>query len=354
MNSIRELKQVLIWKFYYRYKIITERDSEGGYSLFQKILMILYISKVNLFGEYWSDRRFRNKMKLDPDVISSLIYNKLGASSSCMIARYGANEQRIVANYLSINNKKRSLFDLICGKTPYWWWNKKLRKEFYTNAGFFPNETAYIKKYSELMIEDTKQLDVLLIWYGWEPLIIGDNKSINLVGLYEAEPWWQEKPWTRVLRGKKVLVIHPFAELIESQYKKREYLFKNQDVLPEFDLVTIKAVQSISGGCTNFNNWFEALDWMKGEMDRINYDIALIGCGAYGFCLAAHAKRHGRKAFHMGGVLQLLFGIKGNRWEDRNYHPKFDYTSLFNEYWVKPGKEYKPEGAINVENECYW
>ena len=50
---------------------------------------------------------------------------------------------------------------------------------------------------------------------------------------------------------------------------------------------------------------------MKSQMDQTDYDIALIGCGAYGFPLAAHAKRMGKQAIHMGGSLQLLFGIRG-------------------------------------------
>ena len=44
-----------------------------------------------------------------------------------------------------------------------------------------------------------------------------------------------------------MLVIHPYARLIESQYEKREVLFKNADILPEFDLITVKAVQTIAG-----------------------------------------------------------------------------------------------------------
>lgn len=51
---------------------------------------------------------------------------------------------------------------------------------------------------------------------------------------------------------------------------------------------------------------------MKDEIDKQDYDIALIGCGAYGFPLAAHIKRSGKKAIHLGGALQLLFGIKVN------------------------------------------
>ena len=89
-------------------------------------------------------------------------------------------------------------------------------------------------------------------------------------------------------------------------------------------------------------------------MDKVDYDVALIGCGAYGFCLAAHAKRSGKKAVHLGGVLQLLFGIKGNRWEDKNYHPVFDYNTLFNSFWVKPGDDYRPDNAEQFEGACYW
>lgn len=344
----------LLWKFYYRYKCLTDIDGDGGYSFFQKALMFMNITKVNFFGEYLTPERVQRNIEKSLDGVSNIIYETLTKNDPCMIARFGANEQRIVANYLSIVNPNKDIFNSILGKKPFWWWNKMLRKELISNAGFFPNETPNIVKYSKLMLEDTKQLDVLLTWFGWESLIVGDYTSINLVSLYEAEPWWQSCPWTRCLKGKKVLVIHPFAELIESQYQKRVFLFDNKDILPEFKLITIKAVQSIAGECDEFSNWFDALDWMKNEMEKIDFDIALIGCGAYGFCLAAHAKRRGKKAFHMGGVLQLLFGIKGNRWENENYHQQYNYTNLFNEYWVKPGEEYKPTGAKNVEEECYW
>ena len=156
----------------------------------------------------------------------------------------------------------------------------------------------------------------------------------------------------------KVLVIHPFEEEIKAQYKNREKLFKN-NLLPKFELKTINAVQSL-GGDSDFDNWFEALDWMKAKMDMIDYDICLIGAGAYGFPLAAHAKRTGKKSIHLGGSLQLLFGIIGKRWEDPNYGvrewqiPKGSYSSLINENWIRPGNHLKPKNAQQVEGACYW
>ena len=93
---------------------------------------------------------------------------------------------------------------------------------------------------------------------------------------------------------------------------------------------------------------------MKAQMDRIDYDICLIGCGAYGFPLAAHAKRMGKKGFHLGGSLQLLFGIRGKRWENPDYNPDYNYAALMNEHWVKPSEEERPVAAKKVEDACYW
>ena len=123
--------------------------------------------------------------------------------------------------------------------------------------------------------------------------------------------------------------------------------------MPSFKLHVLKAVQSVSG-TNNFKDWFDALEYMKKEMDKINYEIVLIGCGAYGFPLAAHAKRMGKKAIHIGGSLQLFFGIKGKRWESEGYkNSQNDYSTLFNDHWIRPSEE-TPRTAKDVENSCYW
>ena len=157
------------------------------------------------------------------------------------------------------------------------------------------------------------------------------------------------------------MVVHPFAKTIELQYSQnRTKLFDHPAVLPEFELQTIQAVQSIGGIDNGFKDWFEALQWMKDEIDRREYDVCLIGCGAYGFPLAAHVKRRGKQAIHLGGSLQLLFGIKGKRWEDPNYGvtvwgiPYGSYSDLMNEHWVRPEQTEKPKSSNVVEGACYW
>ena len=287
----------------------------------------------------------------DPDFAAGLIYNALVSEKATMIARFGANELSCLTNYISIK-RKHSIIPYIKGKTFDWWWNKNIIEKMNTGAGFFPPQIDKIEQFCELMLSDIPETDILGSWLPYENdynAILGNHIKVNLELL---NPFFSEIPWSRALAGKKVLVVHPFARTIENQYKKRTTLF-SKDVLPSFELKTVQAVQSIAGEKTKFDNWFEALEWMKAEIDKQDYEICLIGCGAYGFPLAAHVKRMGKKAIHLGGSLQLLFGIKGKRW-DGQYNDIYNYSQFYNEHWVRPSEMEKPLGAEKVETACYW
>ncbi|MCX7085684.1 MAG: hypothetical protein NTY69_09140 [Methylococcales bacterium] len=270
-----------------------------------------------------------------------------------MIARFGSTEMACLCNYIGITTQKNRVFDYIKGITKPWWWEPKIINQMQQWSGFFPTNTDKIEQFCELMLQDIPEVDVLGTWLEDEKLFEQELKNSQKIFFELLNPYFSKTPWTKALEGKKVLVVHPFARTIEQQYKKRDLLFKN-DLLPQFELITLKAVQSLAGNSTEFSNWFVALDYMKAEIDKQDYDICLIGCGAYGFPLAAHVKRQGKKSVHLGGSLQLLFGISGKRWENVNYNNQFNYAQLINEHWVKPAEEEKPPGAINVEGACYW
>lgn len=289
----------------------------------------------------------------DPKKIQQMIFSLLQSSQPCMIARFGSTELLAVTNYLGIKNNPHSPLKYIKGEIGEWWWNKNGVRQLRDNAGFFPITEPNIGRFCELMIKDARQVDMLGCWLPEEYHLRHELANATRVKLSCLEPpYLYDDPsipsWASALRGKKVLVIHPFAETIRRQYEKREHLFKRKDILPDFDLITIKAVQSL-GGDSDFKNWFDALAWMENQMDHTNYDICIIGCGAYGFPLAAHAKRTGHHAIHLGGATQLLFGIKGKRWDLR---PEF--RQMYNEYWVRPSQDEKPKIASRVEDACYW
>ena len=85
------------------------------------------------------------------------------------------------------------------------------------------------------------------------------------------------------------------------------------------------------------------------QINVINFDIAIIGCGPYGFNLAAYIKRIGKKAIHLGGATQILFGIKGKRWDT---HPLT--AKLYNEHWIYPKANEIPQNYKRADDGCYW
>jgi hypothetical protein len=275
---------------------------------------------------------------LEGPLCSNLLKEELKSNKPSMIARFGSTEIKAIL-YPSLPFFVRPFV------------KKRIFNNMYVLSGFFPSNEKSIRKFSEMMLEDMKLLDILGCWRIEERFLEKNFPKAKRIKLAELEPYLQEDPWTEVLEGKKVLVIHPFNNTIEQQYNTtREALFIDSRVLPKFkSLETIKAVQTIAGNASDYKDWFAALDYMKAEMEKKDFDTVIIGCGAYGFPLAAHAKRMGKKAIHLGGPTQILFGIKGKRWLDK---PQF--KKIINEYFVLPSDEDKVYNAKKVEGACYW
>lgn len=281
---------------------------------------------------------------------NDLVRSKIIEGKPLMVSKFGTVELSCICNYKTI--KKFTFLDIfryIKGDSYAWWW--EILETLSNNAGVFPKTKLMAERFSELMLLDIKEVDILGSYLkeekDFEKELSGAIK-INLNGYYA--PFFYENPWTEALAGKKVLVIHPFEESIREQYQKRDVLFENKKVLPDFELKTIKAVQSVGYQPTEFKDWFEALDFMKKQVDETDFDIALIGCGAYGMPLAAHVKRMGKQAVHLAGWTQVLFGITGRRWEVHDTRMKH----LINEHWVRPKESEKPKNFKQVEDGCYW
>ena len=258
-----------------------------------------------------------------------------------MVARFGGNEIRALADVI-YEREGGKLGGL----------SRRSRFKLVNQAGFFPDDKELIYKFADEYIEAAKQVDMLGVWNMFMQGMITERYLLDAdyCELKSIEPYYFDNPWSKALNEKRVLVIHPFAETIEKQFKNRERLFENREILPEFKLQTIKAVQTIAGTKdTRFKDWFEALEYMYGEAMKKDFDIALIGCGAYGFPLAAKIKKAGKQAIHMGGSLQILFGIKGKRWDNHEIIGR-----MYNEAWVRPGKNDIPQKKEIVEGGCYW
>jgi hypothetical protein len=270
-----------------------------------------------------------------------------------MVSRYGGVELRTVVNHLGMQAPGplgRRLGRYLRGEAGPWWWDDRTSREMIRQAGFFPVDPARLEGFARLFLEDCQEVDVLGSWSPEEARVPVRRRPCR-IPFVDLEPWFHERPWSEALRGRKVLVVHPFARSIEDQYRRRETLFKDPRVLPAFQLQTFAAVQSLGGQCPGFPDWFAALDWMKRGIAALDFEVALVGAGAYGLSLAAFIKRDlGRKAVHLGGSTQLLFGLRGHRWDQ---WPRYS-QGLYNDAWIRPSLEEKPAAADKVEGACYW
>jgi hypothetical protein len=283
------------------------------------------------------------------DLLSSIVLGNSGA----LVSRLGTTENAVVRHYLE---------NQIDGKCKF---PPELKKSIRELSGFFPPEDHLLERFSRETVTHLQEVDVMGVrsratetgFWEFETFFIDKfSTKAKLVELGMLMPIGSPNSWTRTLRGKKVLVIHPFAESIETQFNLRREIFPIYDFLPDFELQVLKAVQSIGDNHeeVGFKSWFEALDAMRADISSRTFDVALVGAGAYGLFLAAECKKIGKPAIHIGGALQLLFGIKGKRWTDPSETSSAEVLPFVNEYWSSPLQKEVPSGAFKVEGGCYW
>jgi len=270
---------------------------------------------------------------------SDLLEGLITAAKPFALVRFGGSELGAIHQYMRIQLGLSHSF------------SKNIIHIMGNNAGFFPSDDTQLHRYGALIQQLCPSIDVVTVYNQFmEDHVI--NVMCDTPILLEpkaSNPIFSN--WTRSLKGMKVLVIHPYADLIAGQYEKREFLYPGTDILPEFDLKVFPAVQTSAGQKDpRFKTWFEALDYMMNGISQIDFDIALVGAGAYGMPLAIRIKEEmNKKAVQLGGLVQILFGIRGKRWDQAKALKKF-----YNEHWVRPGADFRPEGADKVEDGCYW
>lgn len=301
-------------------------------------------------------RKSRKALSYDfkDDTAAGILTKGLESGKPFFAARFGTGELEAAMRGRDITTPvcyTRKIFQILTGASGPFWWDNSIKAGLNNNAGFFPPTNEAMQRFSNLVVQDARQIDILGAYSDMSrPFLRSVLPQAKLIPIFDLEPFWHAPHWTRCLTGKKVLVIHSMPDTIKTQYGKRASLFGNPDILPAFDLITYRSVNSAMGLKTAFDNWFDALEKMKDDISKTDFDIALLGCGAYGMNLGAFIKRDlGKTALHLGGMLQLLFGIKGKRWES---DPK--YSSLYTDSWTRPLSHEVPSANVRIENGCYW
>jgi hypothetical protein len=261
-----------------------------------------------------------------------------------LVGKIGANELQLLYWSERLNLPGRSF-----PRRHVHFWNLRTCA---SNAGLKPRTRSSYRQFAALLRDAAIAADHLGVWQ--EPAEHALYRLLSLKAeyhnLFHLCPWFADPAcaWPQALAGKTVFVVSPFLESIRRQYQKRELIWQSRPgLLPKINIVGYRFPFLISEQYTQ--SWQDVYQEVTEMMRTTPFDIVLLGCGALGLPLGMEAKRMGRQAIHMGGFLQVLFGIHGGRFRRDPV-----YSELFNDHWIAPTSDETPPEARSIEEGCYW
>jgi hypothetical protein len=223
------------------------------------------------------------------------------------------------------------------------------------NCGVFPKRQDVLARWAETYLDALRSIDLLAVWHntGEGEIVAKHAPQATLAQVRSLEPYYHDPPWSRVLAQKQVTVVTPFADSIEGQharYTGRALFPATPDVLPDFELSVVRAPFSAALAPPTHRDWHHALEELKERIAATACDVYLIGAGAWSLPLCAFVRNELRRpAIHLGGALQILFGVRGKRWES---HPVIG--RFFNKNWIRPLPHETPRRQWMNDGGAYW
>jgi hypothetical protein len=229
------------------------------------------------------------------------------------------------------------------------------------NAGIYFKSFSDVQKYSQLYLSAFENCNLYSVWEPFGDVYRYISESHDFItNSYPKQQIWaftfdifhyiHINPWTIGLKGKKILIISSFINSIKEKISVRENIY-GIDLFPNCEFVFLKPPQT--NGSNNSRVFTEELNDFIKEINSVRdkFDVALVSCGGYGNLVCNAIYEMGKSAIYVGGVLQMYFGIYGERW----MRERKDILNIYmNKYWSRPTAEEKPINYKSIEGSCYW
>lgn len=238
--------------------------------------------------------------------------------------------------------------------------NKSFLSPLSNNAGVYTSNDEEAISFCEIYAKSFEGSTAVAIWES----IVGRSQYIlkpqNIPSIHtrSLEPFYicseNMIPWSHFLKGKKVLIVSPFVDSIKKQNEADFQIFSDgrKLFLDDQEFVYYKAFNTSAGNHIH-KNWIETFEIMCNDISKLDFDVALLGCGGYGVPLCDYIhKKMNKSAIYIGGGLQMMFGVMGNRWEEREYWK--DIMKKHNPSFIRPSGDEILKNCTKVENACYW
>ena len=308
----------LLWRFYRKLKPFSQFEGRRDFSLCDGLRLV-------------SGQEAHNR-----------IIGAIASGEALSVMRTGGVEAQIIMWGLGLKTLGR--FGV---SYPTFYWETKSGP---TNAGIRPRNHDSYREFARLAGQAAGAADVLGVWHApYEEVIYRHSQPRALACHVEKlSPTFRVKDhWIRHLGRQRLLVFSPFEDSIRSQLPKMNDIWAPLDLDWTARVDTYRFPYLIDDACPL--HWKEVYSSCVERLEQDDYDIAMFGCGGLGIPLAKIAKQRGKIGMHLGGLLQLLFGIYGSRHTDQFWH-----AECINMHWKRPEPSERAQSFKRVEGGCYW
>lgn len=224
--------------------------------------------------------------------------------------------------------------------------------QLFVNAGIYVDSLDNFTDWCETYLSAVKSLDCILQWCpNKEDLEIIENHWNGqeiFHSFQELEPFSLGKDgWHYNLANKRVLCVSPFPDTVRNQAQKFDKIWTGASI---GEIITVKSLYSEALTGESPKPWRDKLEGLLGQIDDLDFDFATVGCGGFSLMVCDHIKKMGKPCVHLGGGNQILYGIRGKRW-DSGFK---EYNWYGTEHWTRPLGYETPVDQHMVEGGCYW
>jgi hypothetical protein len=228
------------------------------------------------------------------------------------------------------------------------------------NAGIYTKDEESLRAYTSQLIQSYDHCTVIAEWekrggvYSFhglgQELITRRTPHIPKIDALALEPYYYDDSWMSALRGKRILIIHPFVQTIQKQIKHISELFPKREWFQDCTFVCLSPPVTLAGNHRG-KDWREHYGSFLETLNQTEeFDVALVAAGGYGMLISDYIYTTLQKSvLYIGGALQIFFGIIGKRWFENK-----KILEMVNDDWVRPSSSEKPPNCIQVEKGCYW
>lgn len=222
--------------------------------------------------------------------------------------------------------------------------------QLYVNAGIYVSSLSDYDEYFNCLINSIKNTDFLLQWNSTDKKLIKNYFSNNKTfkSFNGLEPFiFEEKGWHYSLKDKKVLCVSPFSKSVKAQSQNFGKIWSGAEI-GCIETVSVPHSEALTG--EKPVSWKIKYEKILEKIDNQTFDFATVGCGGLSLPVCSFIKELGKPVVHLGGGNQILYGIKGKRW-DKAFS---QYNWYDNNFWIRPLSEETPKNNKLVEDGCYW